>query len=93
VEIRASRTAPSALTARTRLDLRGARVEDALAEAERFVDEALAAGAGRVEILHGKGTGALRLALHAQLKARPDVTAFRPAEWDAGGDGVTVVEL
>ncbi len=93
VEVRAGATAPSALTARTRLDLRGQRVEDALAAAERFVDEALSAGARRVEILHGKGTGAIRLALHAQLKARPDVTAFRAAEWDAGGDGVTVVEL
>lgn len=93
VEIRTSASAPSALTARTHLDVRGQRVEDALAAAERFVDEALAAGARRVEILHGKGTGAIRLALHQQLKARPDVTAFRAAEWDAGGDGVTVVEL
>ena len=83
----------SALTASTRVDLRGVRVEDALHETQRFVDEAIAAGVRSVEILHGKGTGALRQAIHAQLAARPDVTTFEVAPWDQGGDGVTVVRF
>ncbi|MEL6615744.1 MAG: Smr/MutS family protein, partial [Bacteroidota bacterium] len=82
-----------AVQARTRIDLRGQRVEAALAEAERLVDEGLAAGLPSVEILHGKGTGALRQAIHNQLARRRDVTGFEMAEWDQGGDGVTIVRL
>lgn len=80
-------------TAQVRIDLRGARVDEALAQAQRFVDEALVGGVPSVEILHGKGTGALRQAIHEQLAARPDVAAFSVAPPDQGGDGVTVVEL
>lgn len=79
--------------AQTRIDLRGQRVEAALAEAERLVDEGLAAGLPSVEILHGKGTGALRQAIHNQLARRRDVAGFEAAEWDQGGDGVTIVRL
>lgn len=80
-------------TAQTRVDLRGARVDEALAQVQRFVDEALVSGVPSVEILHGKGTGALRQAIHDQLAARPDVEAFGAAPLDQGGDGVTVVRL
>ena len=79
--------------ARVRADLRGRRVEAALAEAEKLVDEGLAAGLPSVEILHGKGTGALRQAIHNQLARRRDVAGFEAAPWDQGGDGVTVVRL
>ena len=68
-------------------------MEDALAETERLVDEGLAAGLPSVEILHGKGTGALRQAIHNQLARRRDVAGFEAAEWDQGGDGVTIVRL
>ncbi|MDT7856516.1 endonuclease MutS2 [Rubrivirga sp. S365] len=80
-------------TAATRIDLRGARVDEALGRVQRFVDEALVGGVPSVEILHGKGTGALRQAIHDQLAGRPDVAAFAAAPPDQGGDGVTVVEL
>ncbi len=80
-------------TASVRVDLRGARVDEALAEVQRFVDEAVVGGVPSVEILHGKGTGALRQAIHQQLAARPDVAGFADAPPDRGGHGVTVVEL
>ncbi|PAP77576.1 endonuclease MutS2 [Rubrivirga marina] len=80
-------------TARVRIDLRGQRVEEALSEVQRFVDEALVGGVPSVEILHGKGTGALRQAIHEQLRARPDIASFAVAPPDRGGDGVTVVDL
>lgn len=80
-------------TARTRIDLRGARVDEALADVQRFVDEAIVGGVPSLEILHGKGTGALRQAIHEQLAARPDVAAFAVAPPEQGGDGVTVVDL
>ena len=83
----------SALTARTRLDLRGQRVEDALMEVDRLLDEAAAAGLERVELLHGKGTGALRLAIRDHLRARPEVVRFEDAPWEQGGPGVTYVLL
>ena len=79
--------------ARVRVDLRGARVDEALSEVQRFVDQAVVGGVPSVEILHGKGTGALRQAIHEQLAARPDVAAFADAPPDRGGHGVTVVEL
>ena len=80
-------------TARTRIDLRGARVDEALTEVQKFVDDALVGGVPSVEILHGKGTGALRQAIHRELGARPDIAGYGAAPLNQGGDGVTVVEL
>ena len=82
-----------ASSAKSKVDVRGQRTDAALSQVERLVDEALAAGLHRVEVLHGKGTGALRLAVLGYLKDRPDVTGFDEAKWDAGGSGVTVVDL
>ena len=89
----AARAMPAAVTVRTRLDLRGARVDEALADVEQFVDAGVVAGADQLEILHGKGTGALRQAIHEALARRPDVAAFAVAPPDQGGDGVTVVTV
>lgn len=96
VEIRAPRTSGSDLAvvhARTRIDVRGQRVEEAVPEVMRLVDEAVAAGVPSVEILHGKGTGALRQAIREHLAARPDVASFDSAAWNQGADGVTVAVL
>lgn len=82
-----------ALRARTHLDLRGQRVEDALLAVTYFLDEAVAASLDRVEILHGKGTGALRQAIHQYLDTRPDVAGHEEAPWNQGGAGVTWVHL
>lgn len=77
----------------TRIDVRGQRVEDAVPEVMHLVDEAVAANAPSVEILHGKGTGALRQAIREHLDGRSDVTSYDSAPWNQGGDGVTVVVL
>ncbi len=83
----------TAFRARTRVDLRGQRVEEALAEVTHLIDDALASNLDRVEILHGKGTGALRQAIHEYLATRPEVASFEEAPWDQGGPGVTYVTL
>jgi len=82
-----------ALQARVHLNVRGLRVDEALSQVERFVDEGIAGGAGRLEILHGKGTGALRAAIREYLDGRDDVQHARDAEWNEGGAGVTVVKV
>jgi DNA mismatch repair protein MutS2 len=75
------------------LDLRGRRVAEALQALERFLNQALQAGAERVRIVHGTGTGALRQALHEFLRRHPAVAEFRNAEPDEGGAGTTIVVL
>jgi hypothetical protein len=75
------------------LDLRGARVDEALELLDRYVDQAAVAGAGRVTVVHGHGSGALRDAVRALLSGHPLVREWRPGERGEGGDGATVVEL
>jgi DNA mismatch repair protein MutS2 len=75
------------------LDLRGARVEEALTALERYLEDASLAGLGRVSVIHGLGTGALRDAVRSDAAAHPLVRSVRPGERGEGGDGVTVVEL
>ncbi len=82
-----------ALKASKRIDLRGYRVQEALSEVEQFLDNAVAANIKHVEILHGKGTGALRTAIQDFLRGYPEVEDFDEADWQAGGAGVTLVEL
>ncbi len=83
----------TALQARQRIDLRGKRVDDALAEVMRLVDDAMATNLQRVEIVHGKGTGALRGAIHEYLEKNPDVSRYEDAPWEEGGPGVTYAFL
>ncbi len=75
------------------LDLRGARVEEALSALERYVEDASLAGLAKVTVVHGLGTGALRDAVRSDSAAHPLVRAVRAGERGEGGDGVTVVEL
>ncbi len=75
------------------LDMRGARVEEAIAEVDRYLDRALVAGYPMVTIIHGKGTGALRSALETYLRGHPHVRQMRPGGEREGGSGVTVVTL
>jgi DNA mismatch repair protein MutS2 len=82
-------TGAASLQARTHLDVRGHRVDEALPEVMRFVDEAIAAGLDSAEILHGTGTGALRAAIREHLSERTEVVEFSDAPWDQGGPGVT----
>jgi len=78
---------------KTEIDLRGMFGDEAIAQVERFLDDAIVAGLHRVDIIHGKGTGALRKRITEFLKTYPHIQAFRLGEWNEGGAGVTVVEL
>lgn len=75
------------------LDLRGERFEDAIIRTEKYIDDALLANYGRVSIIHGVGTGALRQGIQNYLKKHKRVKTFRFGEAGEGGFGVTVVEL
>lgn len=75
------------------LDLRGERYEDALIRTEKYLDDVVLANYPRVNIIHGKGTGALRQGIQAMLKKDRRVKSFRFGEAGEGGYGVTVVEL
>lgn len=76
-----------------RLDVRGQRAPDAIAATERFLDKALRAGFSELEIVHGRGTGALRRELQDFLRAHPAVASATLAPEDRGGDGMTIVVL
>jgi len=75
------------------LDLRGQRAEAACKEVEQFISDALLTNLQTLTIIHGKGTGALRLAIHDQLRKHPLVANFRLGTIQEGGDGVTILEL
>ena len=75
------------------LDLRGARVDEALDALGRYLDDASLAGLGRVTVIHGLGTGALRDAVRTEAGGHPLVKSLRPGERGEGGDGATIVEL
>jgi DNA mismatch repair protein MutS2 len=75
------------------LDLRGARVDEALDALDRYLDDAAVAGLGSVTIIHGLGTGALRDAVRGAAAGHPLVRSARPGERGEGGDGATVVSL
>jgi DNA mismatch repair protein MutS2 len=75
------------------LDLRGARVEEALEKITNYLDAAYMAGLPFVRIIHGKGTGALRAAIRDTLKGHTLVKKFERGNEREGGDGVTVVTL
>lgn len=75
------------------LDLRGASLDEALIEADRFLDEAFLAGFGRVHLIHGKGTGVLRNGIQDFLRRHKHVKNYRIGQYGEGGTGVTVAEL
>jgi dsDNA-specific endonuclease/ATPase MutS2 len=75
------------------LDLRGARVDEALDALSRYLDDASLAGLEQVLIIHGLGTGALRDAVRAACGAHPLVRSSRAGERGEGGDGATIVKL
>jgi DNA mismatch repair protein MutS2 len=75
------------------LDIRGMTGEEALPLIDKFIDDAILAGLNRVDVIHGKGTGALRKKVAGFLASHPRVKGFRLGEWNEGGTGATVVEL
>jgi DNA mismatch repair protein MutS2 len=77
----------------TDLNVIGCSVDEALARADRFLDESLLADQRVVRVIHGYGTGQLRRALSGFLQQHPLVARFEAAPPEQGGGGVTVVEL
>lgn len=66
------------------VDLHGLTVEEAMARVVQEMDHALRRGADRVEVIHGKGSGRIRAALHRHLAAMPVVSAFKLDPQNAG---------
>ncbi len=75
------------------LDLRGKRYESAQQELDKYLDDALLAGLRELEIIHGKGSGALREAVRELLEEHPHVKDFREGREKEGGSGVTIVTI
>ena len=75
------------------IDLRGQRVDDALHELDRYLDEAAMASLPWVRVIHGKGTGKLRREVRRYLDTHPLVSSHETAPLNEGGDGATVARL
>ena len=75
------------------LDLRGMETLEAIPVMERYIDSAVMGKLHTVTIIHGKGTGALRQAVHQALRKNKAVKSFRLGRYGEGETGVTVVEL
>ncbi len=78
-------------TISSEINIRGLLVKEALDLTDKYLDDAYLAGIPTVRILHGKGTGALRKAVHDELRGHPHVTKYQFAPLSQGGEGVTVV--
>ena len=81
-------TAPS-----MEVDLRGMDTIEAVCVLERFVDSAVRSNLQTIRIIHGKGTGAVRAAVHQSLKKNKFIKTFRLGVYGEGEDGVTIAEL
>jgi len=77
----------------SKIDIRGMRMEEAMRMVEEFVDQALMASATQLEIIHGKGSGVLRKAVHQKLREYDVEMDVRHPSPELGGDGVTLVDL
>ncbi len=75
------------------VNLLGMTVDEAILEADRFIDNATMSGLHMVYLIHGKGTGALRAGLHQHLRTHKSVKTYRLGAYGEGESGVTVVEL
>ena len=77
----------------TEVDLRGMDAVEAVCVLERYLDEAMRSNLSSVRIIHGKGTGTLRAAVHQSLKKNKYVKKFRLGQYGEGEDGVTIAEF
>ncbi len=75
------------------LDLRGERMNDALAKTDKFIDEAVLYGESHLEILHGKGYGVLKDNIRKLLRQNPHGAFFDDQKEELGGAGITLVTL
>ena len=82
-----------ATAAVSEIDLRGMDTIDAVCVLDRYMDEAMRSNLSQVRIIHGKGTGAVRAAVHQSLRKNKYVKTFRLGVYGEGEDGVTIAEL
>lgn len=75
------------------VDLRGMDAVEAICVLQRYMDEAMRSNLPSVRIIHGKGTGVLRKAVHQELKKDKHVKSFRLGVYGEGEDGVTIAEF
>ncbi len=83
----------SRMAASPELDLRGMMTDEAIPILERYLDNARMGKLNVVTVIHGKGTGALRKAVHQNLKRDANVKTYRLGRYGEGETGVTIVEL
>ena len=81
------------LSDRPEINLLGRTVDEAVAELDKYLDDALLAHLYTVRVVHGKGTGALRKGIHEYLRRQKHVKSYHLAEFGEGDAGVTIVEL
>jgi DNA mismatch repair protein MutS2 len=81
------------MTAKPEINLLGMTIDDAIPTLENFIDNARMAKLNSVRVIHGKGTGALRRAVHERLRKEKGIKSFRLGKFGEGEDGVTVVEF
>lgn len=79
------------LSVSTEINLLGKTVDEALSVLDKYLDDAYLAHLSSVRVVHGKGTGALRSAVHSHLKRLKYVKEFRLGEYGEGDAGVTIV--
>jgi len=92
--IRKSEAKLREMIAKPEIDLRGMNTEEAIPVLERFIDTARLAKLNIVTVIHGKGTGVLRKAVHTNLRRdQRGIKSFRLGRYGEGEDGVTIVEL
>ncbi len=77
----------------TELQLIGMTVDEAIPTLEKYLDDVYLSNVGMVRIVHGKGTGTLKKAVHDYLRKNPNVKSFRLGLYGEGDTGVTVVEM
>lgn len=75
------------------VDLRGMLALEAIDKLDKYLDDVYLAGVSPVTIIHGKGTGALRKAVHEYLRGNPRVKGYRLGQYGEGEAGVTIVEM
>jgi DNA mismatch repair protein MutS2 len=79
--------------ASSEISVRGQKLEEALLNVDKYIDDALLSGFHEVTIIHGKGQGILRNGIHEMLRAHPQVESFRLGIYGEGDWGVTIVSL
>ena len=75
------------------LDIRGMLKDEAILALDNYMDRVVMYGIHQLKIIHGRGTGALKQAVHFYLKKYPHVKTFRVEAEQFGGDGITIVEM